>query len=534
MHHLQLAIAQLNVLVGDIAGNAELIIRTAERARDELAADCVLFPELALCGYPPEDLLFRAGFAAQVAAAVAQIQRSIHGITVVFGYPEFVDQHIYNAAAVMRDGEQVGNYRKACLPNYGVFDEARYFTAGNAPCVITLGEEKLGITICEDIWFTQPAAAAAEAGATVLLNLNASPFHLGKAAHREQQLRARAQETNLPIVYANLVGGQDELVFDGQSLVANAQGDVIQRLPAFTDALTLADFTAAPQPPLAADETGLVYDALVCGIRDYIEKNHFPGVVVGLSGGVDSALTLVLAVDAIGAERVEAVLMPSRYTRQISIDDAVAEAELLGVAHQTLSIEPAFNSFLDSLQPRFDGLPADTTEENIQARCRGVLLMAISNKTGKMVLTTGNKSEMSVGYATLYGDMAGGFAPLKDVPKMLVYALCRYRNTRAPAIPERVLTRAPSAELRDDQQDSDSLPDYAVLDEVLERWVEHDEPMHDIIAAGFDAQMVERIVKLVRINEYKRRQAPPGVKITARAFGRDRRYPITSGYQPVP
>jgi len=519
------------MLVGDIAGNADKIIAVAARARAELAADCVLFPELALCGYPPEDLLFRAGFARQIERALTRIQQNIVDIAVVFGYPEYVDDHIYNAAVVMRDGQRLGYYRKACLPNYGVFDEARYFTAGDAPCVVPLGDETLGITICEDIWFSQPAAAAAKAGATMLLNLNASPFHLSKVAHREAQLRARAQEVSLPIVYANLVGGQDELVFDGQSLVTNARGDVVQRLPAFEEALTLVDYSAASTLPVK-DEIGLVYEALVCGVRDYIEKNHFPGAVIGLSGGVDSALTLALAVDAIGAERVEAVLMPSRYTRQISIDDAIEEAEILGVQHHTISIEPSFNQFLELLGPRLSGLAADTTEENIQARCRGVLLMAISNKTGKMVLTTGNKSEMSVGYATLYGDMAGGFAPLKDVPKMQVYALCRYRNGLAPAIPERVLTRAPSAELRDDQQDSDSLPDYAVLDDILERWIERDQPMHDIIAAGFDAAEVERVVRLVRMNEYKRHQAPPGIKITARAFGRDRRYPITSGYKP--
>jgi NAD+ synthase (glutamine-hydrolysing) len=534
---LRIVMAQQNYLVGDIHSNARQILAACEQARDELGADAIVFPELSLTGYPPEDLLLRPHFIEHVELAVTSLCRDITGITAVIGYPLREQDTLYNVAGIIQDGV-VTVYRKQHLPNYSVFDEQRYFTPGTDACVVWVSDVPVGITVCEDIWESAPAAQAAAAGAQLLINLNASPYHAGKHDERERLLARRAQDVAIPMMYVNLVGGQDELVFDGGSFVVDAAGQVTTRAPACESGLYSVDFSVdtavtpvtgecvQPLPDVAA-----IYRVLVLGVRDYIDKNHFSGAVLGLSGGVDSALTLALAVDAIGAERVEAVMMPSRYTADMSIEDARAEADALGVEYHVLPIEKPFSSFLEILEETFAGLEADTTEENIQARCRGVILMAISNKKRKILLTTGNKSEMSVGYATLYGDMAGGFAPIKDVPKLLVYQLCEYRNSLGPVIPQRVLDRPPSAELAPDQKDEDSLPPYEVLDPLLEGYIERDESIEQIIAAGFDEAVVKRVARLVEQNEYKRRQAPPGIKITQRAFGRDRRYPITSGYQ---
>ncbi|HLF97988.1 MAG TPA: NAD+ synthase [Methylococcaceae bacterium] len=532
-----IALAQINLLVGDAAGNARRAIETARRARDELGACLVVFPELTLSGYPPEDLLLRGDFLDEVDAALAQVVAEARGIDVVLGFPERRDGKLFNSAAVLRDGQILCMYRKQALPNYGVFDEKRYFSSGDALCVFEVDGVPLGLSICEDVWVPGPVECTAQAGAKLILNLNASPFHAGKHAQRAEVVHQRVRAAGVPLVYVNLVGGQDELVFDGGSFVMDGGGAIVQREEEFEEALPLAEFawnghilTALPgavAPELNTDES--VYRALVLGIRDYVRKNRFQGVVLGLSGGIDSALTLALAVDALGADKVEAVLMPSRYTAQMSIDDAREEAEILGVSHRTIPIEAAVSAFQGLLTEAFAGLASDATEENIQARCRGVLLMALSNKSGRILLTTGNKSEMSVGYATLYGDMAGGFAPLKDVPKLLVYRLAEYRNRLDPVIPRRVIDRPPSAELRPDQKDEDSLPPYSLLDAILALYVEQDKSIEEIVAAGFPEAEVKRVAGLVDRNEYKRRQAPPGVKITPRAFGRDRRYPITRG-----
>lgn len=531
---IRIALAQVNLLVGDVEGNAQKVVEYACRARDELGAQLIAFPELTLTGYPPEDLLLRSSFLECVEAALYRLMPKVHGIDVLLGLPWQEGGVLYNAAFMLREGHVAATYYKQLLPNYSVFDEKRYFRPGRAPCVFECAGVRVGVTLCEDIWQPEPAAMARDAGAEILVNLNASPYHIGKRAERVSVLRDRCVETRLPIVYVNLVGGQDELVFDGQSMVLAADGEAALDCPAFEEGLFSIDTPvfAAPHRQLSGplDETPLVYHALVMGVRDYVEKNGFPGVLLGLSGGVDSALTLAIAVDAIGAERVNAVMMPSRFTSKMSLEDAAAEAKALGVAYREISIEPVFQQFLATLAPAFEGLPMDVTEENIQARCRGVILMALSNKTGRLLLTTGNKSEMAVGYATLYGDMAGGFAPLKDVIKTRVYELARYRNALGPVIPERVLTRAPSAELREGQKDSDSLPPYEVLDPILERFIELEQSMNEIRAAGFDMELIKRIATVVLRNEYKRRQAPPGVRVTRRGFGKDRRYPITSGY----
>ncbi|MGB5260920.1 MAG: NAD+ synthase [Gammaproteobacteria bacterium] len=535
---LRIVMAQQDFLVGAIDANAGKILAACKEARDELAADVIVFPELALTGYPPEDLLLRPHFIEQVEAAVVRLCDGITGITAVVGYPLQQDTLLYNVAGVISDGGIAGLYRKQHLPNYGVFDEKRYFTAGDAPCIVPVRDVPLGFTICEDIWLHGPACQAGEAGAAILININASPFHAGKRDEREQMLVQRAQNSKLPIVYVNLVGGQDELVFDGGSFVVSPDGTVTQRAPACVEGLYPVDFRKGermlPVPAVCAPvlpEEAAVYDALVLGVRDYINKNAFKGAVLGLSGGIDSALTLAIAVDAIGAERVSVVMMPSRYTADMSNVDARAEARLLGVDFHEIPIEVPFSSFLEVLEETFRGTEPDTTEENIQARCRGIILMALSNKQGRILLTTGNKSEMSVGYATLYGDMAGGYAPIKDVPKLLVYRLAEYRNSLGRVIPQRVIERPPSAELAPDQVDADSLPPYEILDPILERYIEQDQAVEDIVAAGFEVAVVRRVATLVDRNEYKRRQAPPGVRITQRAFGRDRRYPITSGYQ---
>ncbi|WP_129781556.1 NAD+ synthase [Peristeroidobacter soli] len=536
---LRIALAQLNLFVGDVAGNAQRMIDTSAQARDDMRADLVLFPELSLSGYPPEDLLFHSGLRRQVKTAMDRVRSETSGITVVAGYPEYADEGIYNAAAVLCDGETVANYRKQELPNYSVFDEKRYFKHGRDTCIFELKGIRIALLICEDIWEPNPARAAKAAGAQLIVVINGSPYSLRYQERREDVVRARVKDTGLPVAYVNLLGGQDELVFDGGSFVMNAQGEVVQRVPPFIEGLfavevDLVDGKVVPQPahvepPLS--EEASVYNALVLGVRDYVGKHRFPGIVLGLSGGIDSALTLAIAVDALGAEHVRAVMMPSRYTSQWSLDDAAEEAKILNVRYDVISIEGMFATALDALKDVFAGRQPDTTEENIQARSRGLLLMAISNKTGRMVLTTGNKSEMAVGYATLYGDMAGGFAPIKDCSKMLVYRLAKYRNSIGRVIPERVIERPPSAELRHDQKDSDSLPEYDVLDAILELFIEDNLSVDEIAARGFDRATVGRVLEMVKRNEYKRRQAPPGVRISDRAFGRDWRYPITSGYK---
>jgi NAD+ synthase (glutamine-hydrolysing) len=538
---LRCVMAQLNLVVGDVDGNTSRIIAAANEARDRWAADVVLLPELAVSGYPPEDLLFHSGMRLQVAKSLERLKLEIRGITLVAGYPEYDGSRIYNAAAVIRDGVMLANHRKACLPNYRVFDEKRYFTPGTEPTVLDLNGFKVGILVCEDVWEAQPASQARAAGAEVLLVINASPYEVDKQTQREQQIvRSRVSETGIPVVFLNLIGGQDELVFDGNSFVTNAAGEVVLRAPAFTEGSYVVDLAVdgagkvTPRPgevvPLQGQEES-VYGALVQGTRDYVEKHRFPGVVLGLSGGIDSALTLCIAVDALGAERVHSVAMPSRYTSQMSKDDAALQAAWLHVKHSEISIEGMFEATLAALKNEFAGRAPDTAEENIQSRCRGVLLMGISNKTGRMLLTTGNKSEMAVGYATLYGDMNGGFAPIKDCSKLLIYRLAAWRNAKSPVIPPRVIERPPSAELRHEQKDSDSLPPYEILDPILEAFIEEDLSVDQIVTRGFDRATVGRVLDMVKRNEYKRRQAPPGVRVSGRAFGRDWRYPITSGYK---
>jgi len=516
------------------------IVAATHEARDRYQADLVLLPELAVSGYPPEDLLFHSGMRTQVTQSIERLKREVRGITLVAGYPEYEGTRIFNAAIVIRDGEVLANHRKACLPNYRVFDEKRYFTPGTEATVLDLNGVKAGILVCEDVWDPAPARAARAAGAQVLMVINASPYEVDKQTQREQQVGSRVAETGVPLVFVNLIGGQDELVFDGNSFVMDARGEVTLRAPAFTEGMYLVELAVdaagvvTPVPgnivPLQGQEES-VYGALVQGTRDYVDKHRFPGVVLGLSGGIDSALTLCIAVDALGADRVHSVAMPSRYTSQMSKDDAAQQAARMHVKHSEISIEGMFEATLAALREEFAGRPPDTAEENIQSRCRGVLLMGISNKTGRMLLTTGNKSEMAVGYATLYGDMAGGFAPIKDCSKLLVYRLAAWRNAQSPVIPPRVIERPPSAELRHDQKDTDSLPPYDVLDPILEAFIQEDLSVDQIAARGFDRKTVGRILDLVKRNEYKRRQAPPGVRVSGRAFGRDWRYPITSGYQ---
>ncbi len=535
---VSVALAQLNLVVGDVAGNTARIIEYAERARDDLRADLVVFPELSVCGYPPEDLLFHAGLRRRVEAAVEKVRSTVRGIAVLLGYPEYVDDRIYNACVVLRDGRPVAHYRKQLLPNYSVFDEERYFEAGTEAATFKINGIRLGLTICEDLWGAQPAARSRSAGAEVLLAINGSPYEIRSQQKREDVVRKRLAETGIPAVYLNLVGGQDELVFDGGSFAMTRDGEVAFRAPAFDEGLYRVELRAdasgvVPQPgditPLPDTEAS-VYGALVTGTRDYVDKHGFPGVILGLSGGIDSALVLAIACDALGADRVRAVMMPFRYTSTMSQEDAKAQAAALGVRYDVLPIEPIYAATVDTLETVFRGREADVTEENIQSRSRGLLLMAISNKTGRMLLSTGNKSEMAVGYATLYGDMAGGFAPIKDCSKTLVYRLARYRNTLEPAIPERVITREPSAELKPNQRDTDSLPPYDVLDPILEALIEEDLSVDEITARGFDRSVVIRVLEMVKRNEYKRRQAPPGIRISSRAFGRDWRYPITSKY----
>lgn len=532
--------AQVNLLVGDVPGNVRRITAAIAAAR-EAGADLVVFPELALCGYPPEDLLLHGGLRRQVANALAEVRAAATGIAVLVGYPEYAGGAVYNAAALLADGRLLANYRKQLLPNYSVFDEKRYFQPGDGPVVATLSGVRIGIGICEDLWTAGPCLALRDAGAELIVVPNGSPFEVGKQAQREAVLAGRARETGLPIAYANLVGGQDELVFDGGSCLVDAGGSVRMRAPAFeaglySCALARSDGRLQALPgqvePLLADDAS-VYGALVLGVRDYVGKNGFRGAVLGLSGGVDSALTLAIAVDALGAPALQAVMMPYRYTAAISLEDAQAQARAMAVEYEVIPIEAMVGTARAALAELFAGRPEDATEENLQSRCRGALLMALANKFGGLVLTTGNKSEYAVGYATIYGDMCGGYAPLKDLYKTEVFALARWRNAAAgaPVIPPAVIERPPSAELRDNQRDEDSLPPYDVLDAILVRHIDQEQSREDIVGAGFDAATVDRVLRLVRISEWKRQQAAPGPKVSRRAFGRERRYPITSGWR---
>ena len=535
MTSMRIVLAQINPMVGDIEGNTDKIIATIETAVSRHDPQLILFPELVVTGYPPEDLLLRDSLVHRIERALQKIASQAPQCYVVLGYPRSIDGKLYNAAGVFFGGKLVNEYHKQCLPNYRVFDEKRYFTEGKHTLVMNIFGVPTAISICEDVWEDAPTAGAKAEGAKLMLNLSASPFHAGKQIEREALLAQRAWQGGMPVVYCNLVGGQDELVFDGASMVVSAEGELIARSPAYIEYISCitADWDGrrlrfeegevSDLRPVLED----IYETLVLGVRDYVNKNGFKSVVLGLSGGIDSAVTLAIAVDALGADRVEAVMMPFRYTASMSMEDAQAQAAMLKVRYQVISIESVYDAFMLALSDEFEGMSPDKTEENLQARCRGVLLMAISNKKGSLVLTTGNKSEVAVGYSTLYGDMAGGFDVLKDVAKVRVFELARYRNTLSPAIPQRVIDRPPSAELAPDQKDEDSLPPYEILDQVIERYIEHDESAETIIADGFDRDMVYRILRLIDLNEYKRRQAPIGTRITERGFGRDRRYPIT-------
>jgi NAD+ synthetase len=531
---MHVALAQLDSVVGDLAGNARRVL-DAHAAGTRGGASLVVTPELSLCGYPPEDLVLRPAFLDACAQSLAALAAEVHGPTLLVGFPERRDGRRHNALAVIRDGAVRAVYRKQRLPNYTVFDEQRYFAPGEGVCVFEVDGVRVGAVICEDIWFPGPAAQARAAGAQMLVVPNGSPYHTKQQAARREVVSARARENALAIVYVNRMGGQDELVFDGASFVCAADGSIAQQVPAWHEGVALAAFDKAVPRAVRGDLDprleAQVWGALVTGVRDYVGKNGFPGVLLGLSGGVDSALTLAIAVDALGRDRVRAVMLPSRYTAAISLEDSREMAGLLGIRYDEIPIEGPFGAFLDVLEPQFRGLAADATEENIQARIRGTILMALSNKTGAIVLTTGNKSEMAVGYATLYGDMAGGFAVLKDIAKTLVYRLAAYRNALGRVIPERILTRAPSAELRADQTDQDSLPPYEVLDAILEAYVEDNLSPAEIVARGLPEEAVTRVVRLIKVNEYKRRQSAVGIRITARGFGKDWRYPITSAWR---
>lgn len=537
----KIIMAQLDFLVGDIDGNTDKIIRVARRASEELGADMVVFPELAITGYPPEDLLLRPSLKPRITKALDRICVADIDAYLVVGYPETTAEGVYNALAVLRGSKVIAGYRKQYLPNYQVFDERRYFRAGSHPCVIDIAGARMAFTVCEDLWEPEPARQAKEAGAHLLVNINASPFHMRKLQERQELLQQRSREGGFPVVYVNLVGGQDELVFDGGSMAAS-QGELNCLIPQFQEGLFPLDIEIAEHgsceiPRQAMAETldleAQVYEALVMGVRDYVEKNRFKGVVLGLSGGIDSALSLAIAADALGSAKVQAVMMPFAYTSQLSLDCAQQQAQSLGVNYQVIAINEIYDSFTAALKDEFAGLESDVTEQNIQARARGVLLMAISNKKGLLVLTTGNKSEIAVGYSTLYGDMAGGFDVLKDVSKTLVYRLARFRNSIGAGktvIPAEVIDRAPSAELAPGQVDQDSLPDYDTLDEILELYVEQDQSAKAIMDKGYTEADVKRVLRLVDLNEYKRRQSPVGVRLTQRGFGRDRRYPITNGW----
>jgi len=536
---LRIVMAQLDLTVGDVASNVQKLLDAAAESRDRLKAQLVVFPELAIAGYPAEDLLFNPDFRRQVEEGVAKLAAGIQGIHALVGYPLYEDDRIYNVGAIIGEGRVKAVYRKSELPNYQVFDEPRYFVSGKEPAVVDVAGFAVGLNVCEDVWHADPAKRAAQAGARLLCVPNASPFNVGKQAEREAELRRRVAEAGVPIVYVNHVGGQDDLLFDGGSLVMNTDGKVAVRAPNFEAGLYPVDFVleqdkARALPGLVhvdSSEEDCVYKALVLGVKDYARKNGFKGAILGLSGGIDSALTLAIVVDALGAQNVTAVMMPTRFTSDLSLDGASEQARKLGMAYHLIPIESPYESLRAALQ----GVLPDTaglTGENLQARVRGTLLMAVSNKTGKLLLCTSNKSELAMGYGTLYGDMAGGFAPLADVLKTRVYALARYRNGLSPAIPQAVIDREPTAELAPGQRDSDSLPPYDVLDAILTAYVEEDRPLKEIVSMGHAEALVRRVMSGVQKAEYKRRQGPPGTRISRRNFGDDRRYPITSGYRP--
>ncbi len=533
MSQLTITLAQINPTVGAIESNTQQVIACCHEALQN-GSDVIIFPELVITGYPPEDLLYRDELYERVNAALQSICQQKIQMTIIVGHPSKEGGFIYNQASVIQNGGVIAQYNKQHLPNYNVFDEKRYFTAGDAACVVDIKGVNVAITICEDLWWPGPAQQAQQQGAQLIVSLNASPFHRRQATHRINMLTSLAQQVHLPIAYVNQVGAQDELVFDGGSMIINRDGKVCQHAPYFEQDFLQATFDFHQTPTITPIETlsvnndiSLIYRALVLGLGDYIEKNGFSNAILGLSGGIDSALTLAIAVDALGAENVQAISMPSPFTADISNEDAEKECELLNVTYHAIPISPIYCAFLQQLEPEFEGREADITEENLQARIRGTLLMAFSNKFGALVLSTGNKSELAVGFSTLYGDMCGGFAVLKDVPKTLVYELANYRNNISPAIPQRVIDRPPTAELANDQLDQDRLPPYDTLDAIIERFIEQDQSAQAIIADGFDKETVLDVIKLIKRNEYKRSQAPIGTRITQRAFGKDRRYPLT-------
>lgn len=531
---LIISIAQLNLTVGDIEGNTSKIIAAAQQAKQQYQADLIIYPELAICGYPPEDLVYRHDFIMADSHALSKISREIIDIDIIIGHLHQTKDGLYNAVSYIREGQQVATYHKQELPNYNVFDEKRYYREGNQHCIFEIKGHRLALVICEDLWWPNAAKQAKENAADLIISVNASPFDDGKIKERQQTIAQRALETQLPIIYVANVGGQDDLIYDGGSFAMDSHGIVQVQAPYFSEAIVPVKIDANHQPmpgemaPTPSHYEAL-YQALMVGLRDYVNKNGFNSVVLGVSGGIDSALVLCVAVDALGADRVFAGLLPSRFTSEMSVEDALLLCQNLNVKHTTISIEPAFEAFKQSLAHEFTGLKADTTEENLQARCRANLLMAISNKKGAMLLSTGNKSEVAVGYCTLYGDMAGGYALIKDVFKMDVYALSNYRNSLSPVIPQRIIDRPPTAELALNQTDQDTLPPYSILDAILHGYLECDESVDDLVQAGYDKSIVVRVLQMVKRNEYKRRQSAPGPKVSRRAFARERRYPITCG-----
>lgn len=535
---IRIVLAQLNLTVGDIAGNLEKHIQAAISARDDLSADIIVFPELGLTGYPAEDLLFQNDFLNAAQKALEHFIATVKDIYCIVSHPHMTSQGLYNSCSLTYNGAILGRYAKQYLPNYGVFDEDRYFIAGNSPCVISVHGILIGLVICEDLWFPGPAQQAASLGARLILSPNASPFEVDKHERRVDILTKRAKQNQVAILYVNNVGGQDGLIFDGGSMVIDDKGQLCQFAGFFNETLLPIDVDLTSTqtnieniPALLPSDNEKIYQALVLSVRDYVNKNHFPGVYIGVSGGIDSALTLAIAVDALGKDRVQAIIMPSRYTADISIEDAKGVADLLKVKSHIISIEPTYKAFLESLAPSFKDMKPDFTEENIQARCRAIILMGLSNKFGSLVLTTGNRSELAVGYCTLYGDMAGGFCVLKDVPKTLVYSLAAYRNNVHYVIPKRIIERAPTAELAPNQKDEDSLPPYAILDQILYAYLNENKRREEIISQGFDPDLVNKVIILVKKSEYKRQQSAIGTRINNKSFGKDRRYPITNGFK---
>lgn len=536
---LRVALAQYRFPVGDIPGNTQKVLDLARQAIKQ-HADMIVFPELTLAGYPPEDLLLRSSLSTRINEAIDRLKAAFLPIAIVVGYPERENGKLYNKVMVIDQGRVIADYRKQHLPNYQVFDEKRYFTKGADTCVFEFKGARIALTICEDIWYEGPARRAYEAGADINININGSPFSIDRVRERHEQVARIAKDYNMTTLYVNHIGGQDELVFDGGSFIAQNDGRIVVTLPTYVEHMECCELQPKQKgwqvvgtvsaPQLSVEES--LYEALKLGLADYVNRNGFPGVLLGLSGGIDSGLSAVIAADALGPDRVMAVMMPYTYTAQMSQEDAKAQAELLGIRYEVLPIGDAYLAAHETLAPLFGERGADATEENMQSRMRALFLMALSNKLGYMVLTTGNKSELAVGYATLYGDMCGGYNALKDVPKTWVYRLARWRNEQGDAIPERVLTRPPTAELAPNQKDEDSLPPYDTLDAIIERYVEHDESLEDIVTAGFDRDTVYRVIRLIDNNEYKRRQAPEGVRVTKRGFGRDRRYPITQAWKP--